>query len=301
MKILIVVFSPAGSTLKIAELLEEKLISAQNQVQIFNVTCNKDMFIDEKIKDALNEKVKEHDLICIGSPVYEKHLEFYVKQIIKQLPKPDSKWGKLAVPFVTYGGISSGIALYEAAKLLKKSGRTTIAAMKIESSHIVTKKLSKRFNEGMPGQEAIPIIEELVKRISEIDKENKVKDFSKELNYHSFKEKMLCKLMVERMLHKYKYPGFVINSDKCSKCYKCVEKCSIHRIEVVNGAPKMAEKEPECIHCFSCVNICPNEAITFKKDDEDWNEIDRILKLVSAENSFFRSNEVPRSIVYPVR
>ena len=154
MRVLIIVFSPAGSTMKISKLLESKLIEAQNQVQILNITGNKAMFKDGKIKETLAEAVHEHDLICIGSPVYEKHLEFYVQQVIKQLPKPDGKWGKLAVPFVTYGGISSGIALLEAERLLKKTGRKTIAAMKIESSHIVSKKLLTRVNEGMPGDEA---------------------------------------------------------------------------------------------------------------------------------------------------
>lgn len=302
MRVLIIVFSPAGSTMKIAALLEERLIAANNQVQILNVTADKAMFRDGKIKEALAEKVKDHDLICFGSPVYEKHIEWYVKQIFKHLPKPDSKWGKLAVPFVTYGGVSSGVALQEAVKLLKKSGRTSIAAMKIESSHIVSKKLSTRVNEGMPGDEAVPVVEELVKRICEIDKGNaEVKDFSKELNYHNLKEKMICKIMKETMLHKYKYPAFTIDNDKCIKCYKCVETCPVQRIGMENEFPKMAEKSRVCIHCFSCTGVCPSGAIDFEKGDEDWSEIDRILKLVSAEGSLFNSMETPRSAVYPLR
>ncbi len=102
MKVLIIVFSPAGSTLRIAGLLEEKLIAANNQVQVLNVTGNKAMFREKRIKESLLENVKDHDLICIGSPVYEKHLEYYVKQVMKSLPKPDQKWGRFAVPFVTY-------------------------------------------------------------------------------------------------------------------------------------------------------------------------------------------------------
>ena len=302
MRVLIIVFSPAGSTMKIAALLEERLIAANNQVQILNITADKAMFRDGKIKEALVEKVNDHDLICFGSPVYEKHIEWYVKQIFKQLPKPDSKWGKLAVPFVTYGGVSSGVALHEAVKLLKKSGRTPIAAMKIESSHIVSKKLTTRVNEGMPGDEAVPVLEELVKRISEIDKGNaEVKDFSKELDYQNFKEKMICKIMKETMLHKYKYPAFTIDNDKCVKCYKCVDTCPVQRIGMENEFPKMAKKSRVCIHCFSCTGVCPSGAIDFEKGDEDWSEIDRILKLVSAEGSLFNSMETPRSAVYPLR
>ena len=302
MRVLIIVFSPAGSTMKIAGALEERLIAANNQVQILNVTANKAMFRDGKFKETLEEKVKAHDLICIGSPVYEKHIEWYVKKIFKSLPKPDAKWGKLAIPFVTYGGVSSGVALLEADKLLKKSGRTPLAAMKIESSHIVSKKLTARVNEGMPGDEALPFVDELVKRINEADKEKeRVKNFSKELNYHSLKEKTVCKIMKESMLHKYKYPAFTVLNEKCAKCYKCVEACPVQRIEIESEFPKMAGKDKMCIHCFSCTHVCPNEAITFEKGDEDWNEIDRILKLVSAEGSLFNSMETPRSAVYPQR
>jgi len=302
MRVLIIVFSPAGSTMKIAALLEERLIAANNQVQLLNITANKAMFKDGKIKETLAAQVKDHDLIFFGSPVYEKHIEWYVKQVFKQLPKPDTKWGRLAIPFVTYGGVSSGVALLEAVKLLKKSGRTTVAAMKIESSHIVSKKLTARVNEGMPGEEAFPIVDELTKRISEIDLKNEeVKDFSKELNYHSFKEKIVCKIMKEKILHKYKYPAFTIDNTKCIKCCKCVEACPVQRIGIENEFPKMAEKNRVCIHCFSCTGVCPSEAITFEKGEEDWADINRILKLVSAEGSLFNSMETPRSAVYPLR
>lgn len=299
MKVLIIVFSPAGSTMKISKMLEEKLIKANNQVQILNITGNKAMFKDGKIKETLAEEVQEHDLICIGAPVYEKHLEWYVQQVIKHLPIPGGKWGKLAVPFVTYGGISSGVALLEAERLLKKSGRKTIAAMKIESTHIVSKKLTTRVNEGMPGDEAVPYVEELVKRISEFNNEMKV--FSKELNYHSFKEKALCKIMKESMLHKHKYPALTVETDKCCKCYKCTEACPVQRIEIIDSVPKMSGKEHMCIHCFSCTGICPNDAITFVNGEDGWNEINRIFKLVSAEGSFIQSMEMPRSAVYPQR
>ncbi len=303
MKVLIIVFSPAGSTLKIAEGFQKKLIAEKHQVQLVNITGNKSLFSGSGIKDALSAIVKDHDVICIGSPVYEKHLEFYIRKIFKSLPKPDSKWGKFAIPFVTYGGISSGMALLEADKLFKKSGRQVIAAMKIETVHIITKRLKTKVNEGMPGKEALPVIDELVKRITAVEKNNgaRLSNFASELNYHTFKEKALSFAMNEMILHKYKYPAFTVDYAKCNKCLNCVKKCSIQRIDIDNGSPKMDRTKPDCIHCFACVNSCPVDAITFVRDDKDWGEIERILKLVSAEKSFFRSMENVRSAVYPIR
>ena len=112
-------------------------------------------------------------------------------------------------------------------------------------------------------------------------------------------DKTVCKVMKVSLLHKYKYPAFTVLNDKCAKCYKCVEACPVQRIGIENEFPKMAGKDKMCIHCFSCTSVCPNEAITFEKGDEDWSEIDRILKLVSAEGSLFNSMETPRSAVYP--
>ena len=59
------------------------------------------------------KEVSEHDILFIGSSVYAHHLQYHVKDLIKKLPQPVHGWGKIAVPFVTYGGISSGIALEE--------------------------------------------------------------------------------------------------------------------------------------------------------------------------------------------
>ncbi len=300
MRILILVFSPSGHTLKIAQMLEKKLISAGNKVQLLDVTRSKEIFKENKIRETLERKVKAHDVICFGSPVYEKHLEYYGGLIIKNLPKPDDKWGSIAVPFFTYGGISSGIAMKQSLRLLKNSGRVVLAAMKIESSHIVTKRLKTRVNEGLPGKEAQPVINELAKRIQSIEKTAELKDFASELNFHTFKEKVLCFLMNEKMLHTKRYPALKVLTEKCTKCGNCSKACPVQRIETQKKVAFMSGTSPMCIHCFSCVNACKFDAITFENNQHDWNRIERILKLVSKKNSFIQSMETPRSAVYPL-
>ncbi len=70
----------------------------------------------------MNDTVSPHDVLCIGGPVYAGHLQENVKNIIKALPLPDEKWGSMAVPFVSYGGVHSSVALKEAGILLRKRG-----------------------------------------------------------------------------------------------------------------------------------------------------------------------------------
>lgn len=299
MNVLILTFSPAGSTRKISEIFEKKLVSKGHGVQLLDLTGNKDVFVNNKQSEYLTSVVKKHDVLCIASPVYEKHVEFYVQKVLRALPKPDALWGKYAIPFFTYGGISTGVALGQAVDLLRKSGRNTIAAMKLEASHIKTKKLHTRVNENMPGDEALPYIDDLVNRVSEFEKQKTFIN-RKELNYQNTKERLICGIMKEKMLHKYKYGKLIIQEDKCNACGTCVKACPIQRIDNTQAKPSMTNTLPECIHCFSCVNSCPKEAITYDNGDEGWATIERIFSLVAKEGSLFRSMEEPKSAVYPI-
>ncbi len=298
MNVLLLIFSPAGSNAKVAMKIKEKLINKGHEVQLLDITGNHEIFKKGEITEYFEKRVKKHDVICIGSPVYEKHIEMYVKNIYDNLPAPDEKWGPMAIPFFTYGGISSGIALREAEKILRKSGRQVIAAMKIESSHIVTEKLKTRVNVNMPGEEADIVIDDLVDRIC-TGAECKVSNLSKELNYQKTKEKIVCAIMKEQMLHRKMYGKLEVQGDLCCSCQKCIEKCPIQRIELKNGKACMINTFPECIHCFSCVNVCTENAITYENGDIGWAKIERIFSKVAKEGSMFKSEETPRSIVYP--
>jgi ferredoxin/NAD(P)H-dependent FMN reductase len=299
MRVLVLTFSPAGGTSKVSRKLEDKLVGKGHKVQHLNITGNREIFKKGNIVGELEKQVEPHDVICIGSPVYEKHIEMYVKNVYEQLPMPNEKWGKLAVPFFTYGGISSGIALRDAEEILSRRGRTVIAAMKIEASHIVLHKLETRVNEGMPGEEMNPVIDDLIERISN-GADQDLSSLKKELNYQKGKERFVCAIMKESMLHKKLYGNLIVEEAKCVGCGTCIEKCPIQRIELKNEKAFMTGTMPGCIHCFSCVRTCPTGAITYDNDEEGWAKIERIYGKVAREGSAFRSEEEIRSAVYPI-
>jgi flavodoxin len=166
MKAAIIVFSPTGNTLKAAEMLENELKENDVQVQLLDISRIGKLFCEKRYERFLNENVRKHDVLLVGAPVYAHHMHYHMIDIIKSLPKVDERWGKLAIPFVTYGGISSGIALFEAAKILKKTGRIVVSGMKINSFHVMSRILPTQQNTGMPGEEAIPLIQELTNRIT---------------------------------------------------------------------------------------------------------------------------------------
>ena len=299
MKIAILVFSPTGNTFKVGKMLEEKLISKNLNVKLYNFTGNDQIFRNGNIKLYLKENIKEHDLLCIGSPVYAHHLHYNVKNIIKALPKPENGWAKIAIPFVTYGAINSGVALHEAARLLKKSGRITVFGMKINAFHCMTAlpQINAKINEGMPGEEALPIIRQLVDNIVHFDYTsiNKSKDITKELNYQKLKNRIKARIIfIEKFWHKYLYPKLIFNHDTCHKCEQCINICPVNCIEMTNEGPILL-KDPSCIHCGACILECQFDAIEI---NTNWDRLNNILEKSINGLGPLVSNEDPKSVVY---
>lgn len=300
LQVAIIVFSPTGNTLKVGKMLKKSLSVRKIQVQIIDVTRDPDLYRERKIGPYLKGRVREHDLLCIGSPVYAHHLHYNLKDIIKSLPKPGNGWGQLAVPFVTYGGISSGIALQEAAKLLKRSGRIPVSGMKINAQHCLTKlkQIFTKVNEGMPGDEAIPLIEELAEKIVQLDgiKDKECVDISSNLRYQRFRDRIKAHLIFrEKFWQNHFYPKLIFDYNKCSQCGKCSRICPVQRIAMTEEGPKIPKGSPACIHCGSCVTCCPSNAIDF---DADWTKWNNLLKKAAEGRGPMPSNERPKSVVY---
>ena len=303
MLVTIIVFSPTGNTLKVGKMLEKSLLDRNASVQLIDITRDRKAFHKHNIKSYLKENIRDHDVLCIGSPVYAHHLHYNVKKLIKSLPKLKNGWGKFSIPFVTYGGINSGIALYEAAKLLKRSGRINIAGMKINSCHWFTqmKQVKIKVNDGLPGDEALPLIEDLVDRIIKLrnaDFEN-CKDISREFKYQTFGNRIKAHLIFrEKFWQRHLYPELIFNYNKCRKCGKCVKVCPVQCIEMIRNGPIISKDHQSCIHCVSCILNCKFDAIYFNVNWSKWN---KIITKASKGHGFLASNESPKSAVFPIR
>lgn len=266
---------------------------------MINITREPGIFKNKNIKEYLNKKVKKHYVLCIGSPVYAHHFHFNVKEIIKELPEPGGIWGEVAIPFITFGGVSSGTALFEAAKLLKKSGRIPVLAMKINSEHSMTrfKQITVKINEGLPGKKEESLIEELVNKIAQLKtiEAKKYPDITSDLNYLDFKAKLKARIIFrEKIWQKHLYPELSINLEKCKKCGICADNCPVLRIEMTENGP-MILKDIICVHCLSCISKCPTEAI---ESNSDWKIYNKLLKKAKEDRGFIQSNEKPKSAIF---
>lgn len=298
MNVAIVVFSPSGNTFKVATMLEKALVTRGLDVQVLDTTRKSKFLGVENARKALKEEVGPHDLLCIGGPVYSHHLQLHAQNLLRALPRPGNGWGKLAVPFVTYGAVSSGVALKEAARHLKKSGRITVAGMKINSYHCLSKRFAKRINEGMPGDEVLPLISDLADRIALLQKGDNVSipDVSKDLaTYQNLVEQIRSKVILHEWGHRFSFPKVKFEHSKCKSCGTCIKNCPVQRIEMTKSGPRIRRDGPGCIQCAQCTHNCPQEAIRFSLKRFEW-----LITKGSEGHGPLPSKEEPKSGVYPL-
>jgi len=294
LKITIIIFSPSGNTLSAAKLLEQRFLMRESQVQLINFTARKEISDQESIIRYLNERVNPHDVLFIGGPVYAGHLQQNVKDIIKALPMPDSKWGSLAVPFISYGGVHSSIALKEAGALLRKKGRKNISGMKIAASHSLTKKFDFSINENKPGEDEIQVIERTVDRVFEAANKNfeQIKDVSESFSYISFTENLIYQIFSEKTFHKIMFGKREFKYNKCIGCGVCAKRCPVQIIEMRNKMPMIVDdSSTNCCYCAECYSKCKFDAIT-------WNlsKSKKYLSHMKSKGKF----ESQQSAVYPL-
>ena len=262
MKVSIIVFSPSGHTLNAAECIKQSFIKRGAEVQLINVTKNENYLNKEKIKTSLQKELDEHNILLIGGPVYAGHVERNVLNIIEQLPSPDEQFAPIAVPFVTYGGVHSSIALEEMGKLLKTSKRESLLGIKIAAEHTLTKTFSKFINENLLIETSLidQAVEEIIK-IAKRDYDN-ITYASKSFCYSRITERILFKTFTQESFHK-NFKNLSINRSKCFGCKKCVEVCPVNMYEVSSEGIIMGPDSSKCILCGECYHNCPAGAIRF--------------------------------------
>lgn len=295
MKITIIQFSPSGNTLKVSLMLQKELESRGLAVQLVDITSNEQFFSGENISEFLKQNVKPHDVLLVGGPVYAHHLQYHMLDLLEALPRPDAIWGKYVVPYVTYGGIASGVALKEAADLLKASGRVVYAGMKVSAPHCMTRAfMDNEFNSDKLQADNLPQVTELADRIMQLEGQPKVQCNAKHLNYNGLKTALKAKLIFkEKLWHAKRYPQISINQDLCGNCSKCAKVCPVVHLDCKTGGVLKNLQSP-CIHCFNCITTCPSKAISLIGDLEKGKAF--MAKMIAKH----AHKEMPETAIYPI-
>ncbi|ADK82603.1 EFR1 family ferrodoxin [Sediminispirochaeta smaragdinae] len=262
MNVSILVFSPSGHTLKVAKNIEKAFKEKDNTVRLINITGKPEFLYGEHIKEALEKALGEYDLLCIGGPLYAGHVEHTILQTIGALPVPDEQHSKLAVPFVSYGGVHSSVALEEMGKKLRKKGYKSILGIKIAAKHTLTSTYANVIYEDKPGPEEEKLIAEAVEHVISIihTKGKDAENQSKAFKYAPPKERFLFKIFSQEKLHR-NFKQVRIDAAKCIKCKKCISACPVDMFTYADGEIVMHRDNSSCILCAECFHTCPAGAI----------------------------------------
>jgi len=247
-KAAIVFFSPYENTRIIAEwfrdIFQEKGIDARTR-DLTGLNRN-------GISESEIGFLERMDLLLVGSPVYSWHIASPVEWFVSRLPRVHNK---LAVPFVTYGGVNSGSALAELARSLKKHGYLIAGAAKFLGKHSLMFGGKRPLGRNHPGAGEKELAKKLVNRI--ISESLEEDGFANTIAWQKLENKRaLVRMLSSRVNMKSLgpvMPKISVHPEKCTKCRVCLEACPV-RVISIDPAPRILKG---CIYCYNCVRLCP--------------------------------------------
>ncbi len=243
----VVFSSPAGSTRHAAGVIQEKL--TELNIDYLEVNLGK-----HGTASPLPETLRNADhrtLLFIGSPVYVNHAVPPVMSFLAALPHVK---GVPAVPFVTWGGAVSGVALHQMGKALVEKGFRLAGAAKILARHSMMWSMENPLGEGHPDASDDRMILELVERVAGEGGRTGGIALSNLAYLPETVFRELGKTDLEGA--KAHMPEKMVDPNKCTRCFICANTCPTAALKL-NPYPVIDHR---CIHCYNCVRKCPEEA-----------------------------------------
>jgi len=249
-KAMIAYCSPAGATRHVAGVMIRQCRSLGIETQEVDLAQRPDM---DAIMASFTPPAEDLCLF-IGSPVYVSHAVPPVMDFIARLPEGT----KLpVVPFVTWGGACSGMALFEMGEALAAKGMLPVGAAKILAVHCMLWRSDNPVGQGHPDAEDDRLVGDLVNYIhSQLSRGHSTGIATDDLAHYpapvrAEMTKMNLKIAAAHM------PAREVDAAACTACGQCAEVCPTDAITLA-PTPVFGET---CIYCCSCMRECPEDAI----------------------------------------
>lgn len=249
----IVYFSPAGTTRLVAETIRQRLLDHHCRVEI----------VDLGVRHAAPsqfafDRAGAPTCLWIGSPVYCDHPVPVVSVWIDTLVQGTAGY---AVPFVTWGGVTSGLALAEMAASLAAKRYVPVAAAKVLAVHSSMWRVPEPLAQGHPDHADLDqvrtLVDVVVDRLAQADVaplEMSRLDYLTPVMRAEAQVKSLAAA-------KSAMPPLSADQQRCTSCGLCAEICPTRAI-TLDPQPVIGAS---CVLCLQCVRSCPEEAFL-------WNE-----------------------------
>jgi len=262
MKAVVIVFSPSGHTLTAARMIRKSIEARGGTADIIDLTKDDTLLFASDKRENLAVKAGAFDVLFVGAPVYAGHAEHTVLRTIAMLPFPDEKRSKIAVPFISYGGAHSFIALEEMGRALKRKNYVPVLGIKLASFHTLSKSFRTKILEDRPGDAERRVIDGAVSKVVDLcsDPES-IRDNSASFAYTKMPMRFILKILSQERIHA-KFKTVSIVYEKCRVCKRCIEVCPVNNFVFTDGIVSVKDRK-NCILCGECFYNCASDAIVF--------------------------------------
>lgn len=192
------------------------------------------------------------NIVFIGSPVHRGLAVPPVMQFIEALPNLESS---SAVPFITWGRASSGVALWQMGRALVQKGFAIAGAAKVVSTHSLMWDMDAPLGNGHPDAEDDRMVKELVSIVMTGFIHDNVRVLG--LEALDYQPEPQATEMRKKLSQPPPATPPTVDKEKCNRCAICEYECPVAAIAL----SPYPEFNSNCFNCFNCVRCCPEEAI----------------------------------------
>ncbi len=240
--------SPAGSTRHVADVIATCLKKKSVTVHQLDLGVVRDpsRYI-EKIQMA-----GEKACLFVGSPVYRDVAIPPVMAFLERLPPG---LGCAAVPFVTWGGANSGVALWQMGTALERNGYVLVGGAKVLGVHSMMWPSTHPVGLGHPDadddRQVCNLVERVLGRLATVGGQTLA------LDAFDYQPETVGADAKKKLGQPWKNIPKTIDEEKCTRCAICKQVCPVGAV-TLDPCPVFSER---CFDCFSCVRECPEDAI----------------------------------------
>ena len=244
----IVFLSPNGSTRSVALALGQGLSGNDPGIRLTDLADSEGF---AGLLGFLGRK--EESCLFVGSPVYFNRAVPPVMAFIENLPPSDGTW---AVPFVTYGKACSGIALWQMASTLQAKGYRIAGAAKVQAVHSLMWESKNQVGGGHPDEKELDQVRAFAGTLRRrLSAGSLIPLDLDDLDYHP---PGLTKELRSLLGEPWPIMPKSVDEGICTECGTCADECPVGTVTLC-PFPKFGT---ECIDCFNCLRLCPEEAIS---------------------------------------